>query len=127
MPPRDPRSRPQPWFVRRRFGAGYRPPAWQGWAIAAALLAAAIVVLVLVHASGARIAVLLVVVGSYTAVRWRFSGEPPDAADAPVERTPVAAREPVERTPEQVAAIARLRPESPSVATTAPSGRIRRR
>ena len=113
MPLPDSGPRPQPWFVRRRFGVGYRPLAWQGWAIAAVMVAAAIVVLVSVHASGARIAVLLVLVASYTAVGWRLSGERPDVADsAAVEAAPVVAREPVERTPQQVAAIAELRAEA---------------
>jgi ABC-2 type transport system ATP-binding protein len=95
---------------------GYRPLAWQGWAIAALLLAAAIAVLVSVHASSARIAVVLVLVAVYTAVGWRFSGELPDLADAAGDATGeaagVVAREPVERTPEQVAAIAELRVEA---------------
>lgn len=113
MPLPDSGPRPQPWFVRRRFGVGYRPLAWQGWAIAAVMVAAAIVVLASVHASGARIAVLLVLVASYTAVGWRLSGERPDVADsAAVEAAPVVAREPVERTPQQVAAIAELRAEA---------------
>jgi ABC-2 type transport system ATP-binding protein len=113
MPLPDSGPRPQPWFVRRRFGVGYRPLAWQGWAIAAVMVAAAIVVLVSVHVSGARIAVLLVLVASYTAVGWRLSGERPDVADsAAVEAAPVVAREPVERTPQQVAAIAELRAEA---------------
>ena len=79
MPPPELGSRPQPWFVRRRYGVGYRPLAWQGWAIAGVLVAATVVVLALVHASAARIVIVLALVVVYTAVGWRLSGERPDA------------------------------------------------
>ena len=112
MPPPDLGSRSQPWFVRRRYGVGYRPLAWQGWAATGVLVAAAVVVLAVVHGSSARIVIVLALVAVYTAVGWRLSGERRDAADAVEELPAVAAREPVERTPEQVAAIARLRTEA---------------
>jgi ABC-2 type transport system ATP-binding protein len=112
MPPPELGSRSQPWFVRRRHGVGYRPLAWQGWAIAGVLLAAAVVVLVVVHASTARIVIVLALVAVYTVVGWRLSGERQDVGDAVEEAPTVAAREPVERTPEQVSAIARLRAEA---------------
>jgi ABC-2 type transport system ATP-binding protein len=112
MPPPELGTRPQPWFVRRRYGVGYRPLAWQGWVIAGALVAATIVVLAVVHATPARIVIVLALVALYTAVGWRLSGERQDAEDAVEEAAAVAAREPVERTPEQVAAIARLRAEA---------------
>jgi len=118
MPPPELGSRSQPWFVRRRYGVGYRPLAWQGWAIVGVLVAAAIVVLAVVHASTARIVIVLALVAVYTAVGWRLSGERPDVGGA-VEETPaIAAPEPAERTPEQVAAIAKLRAE----ASTPPPG-----
>ena len=112
MPPPEPGSRSQPWFVRRRYGVGYRPLAWQGWAIVGVLVAAAIAVLAVVHASTARIVILGALVAGYTVVGWRLSGEPEDVGEAVEEAAAVAAREPVERTPEQVAAIARLRAEA---------------
>ncbi|MGD0981959.1 MAG: ABC transporter ATP-binding protein [Solirubrobacteraceae bacterium] len=111
MPPSELGSRSRPWFVRRRYGVGYRPLAWQGWAIAGAFVAAIVVLVAVVHTSTARIVSVIALVGLYTAVGWRLSGErhPGDTVDmAPT----VATREPVERTPEQVAAIARLRAEA---------------
>src|SRR5579872_2994773 len=45
MPPSEPGSRSRPWFVRRRYGVGYRPFAWQGWLIAAALVGVTIIAL----------------------------------------------------------------------------------
>lgn len=112
MPPPELGPRSQPWFVRRRFGVGYRPLAWQGWAIAGALVAATVVVVAVVHASTARIAILVAMVAVYTAVGWRLSGERQELGDGLEEEPAVAPREPVERTPEQVAAIARLRSEA---------------
>jgi len=112
MPPPELGTRSRPWFVRRRYGVGYRPLAWQGWVIASVLLAAAIVALLVVHASTARIVIVLALVAVYTGVGWRLSGERQDAANAAEEAPAVAPREPVERTPEQVAAIARLRAEA---------------
>jgi ABC-2 type transport system ATP-binding protein len=112
MPPPELGTRPQPWFVRRRYGVGYRPLAWQGWAIVGVLVAAAIVVLAVVHASTARIVIVLALVGVYTAVGWRLSGKRPDEPEDVEEAPGLAAREPVERTPEQVAAIAQLRAEA---------------
>ena len=96
----------QPWFVRRRYGFGYRPLAWQGWAIAAALIGLAIVVVVLVHTSAVRIAVALALVAVYTAVGWRLSGERPEAGEAIEEAPAPEAREPAQLTSEQTAAIA---------------------
>ncbi len=112
MPPSELEPRSQPWFVRRRYGVGYRPLAWQGWAIAGVLVAAAIVALVVVHASTARIVIVGALAVVYTAVGWRLSGERQDVGDAVEEEPALAAREPVERTPEQVAAIASLRAEA---------------
>jgi len=112
MPSPEPGSRPQPWFVRRRHGVGYRPLAWQGWLIAGVLVAATIAVLTVVHASIARIVIVLALLGVYTAVGWRLSGERPDEQQDVEEEPVVIAREPVERTPEQEAAIARLRVEA---------------
>src|SRR5579863_2088038 len=114
MPPSEPRARSQPWFVRRRYGFGYRPLAWQGWAIAAVMVGAAIAVVVAVHASGARIAVVAVLAVSYTAIGWRLSGERRELAGEVEEEEPaVAPREPAaELTPEQSAAIQALRAEA---------------
>jgi ABC-2 type transport system ATP-binding protein len=113
MGPAEHGSRSQPWFVRRRYGFGYRPAAWQGWVIAALLVAATIAVLLAVHGSSARIAAVLALVAVYTVVGWRLSGERAQVGDTPTEEEPEGApREPVERTPEQVAAIAALRAEA---------------
>ncbi len=115
MRPPEPGSRPQPWFVRRRYGVGYRPFAWQGWVIAAVLVAATLAALALVHGSATRIVIVLALVGVYTAVGWRLSGErrdAGDAGDAAEELESVPARDPVERTAEQVAVIAELRAEA---------------
>ncbi|HEX6539237.1 MAG TPA: hypothetical protein VF155_08665 [Candidatus Dormibacteraeota bacterium] len=35
-----------PWFVRRRFGYGWRPVAWQGWVVTAFFIAAVITAVV---------------------------------------------------------------------------------
>jgi ABC-2 type transport system ATP-binding protein len=91
---------------------GYRPLAWQGWVIAGVLVAATVVVLAVVHASTARVVVVIALVGVYTAVGWRLSGERPDEPEDVEEAPVVVTREPVERTPEQVAAIAQLRAEA---------------
>jgi ABC-2 type transport system ATP-binding protein len=112
MPPPEPGSRPRPWFVRRRYGVGYRPLAWQGWVIAGVLVAVTVVVVVAVHASTARIVIVLALLAAYTAVGWRLSGERLSAQDEVEEVPAPAAREPVERTPEQLAVIARLRSEA---------------
>ena len=112
MPPSELGSRSQPWFVRRRFGVGYRPLAWQGWVITAVLVGAAIAVAAAVHGSTARIAIIAAVVAVYTAVAWRLSGERANAEEAIEEAPAVPVRAPVERTPEQVAAIASLRAEA---------------
>ncbi|HEX4035781.1 MAG TPA: ABC transporter ATP-binding protein [Solirubrobacteraceae bacterium] len=117
MPPSEPGPRSQPWFVRRRYGFGYRPLAWQGWAIAGAMVAVVIVVVVAVHASAARIAVIAALAVSYTAVAWRLSGERADVSGAVEEEESASpAREPVGLTSEQSAAVAALRAEA---ATTA--------
>jgi ABC-2 type transport system ATP-binding protein len=116
MPPSQLGPRSQPWFVRRRYGVGYRPLAWQGWVIAGVLVAATVLALAVVHASTARIVTVLALVAVYTAVGWRLSGERQEGADTVEEAAAPEAREPVERTPEQVAAIAGLRAE----ASTAP-------
>ncbi|HEY1775144.1 MAG TPA: ABC transporter ATP-binding protein [Solirubrobacteraceae bacterium] len=113
MAPPELGSRSQPWFVRRRFGVGFRPLAWQGWAIAGVLAAATVVVVLVVRTSGVRIAIVAAMVVVYSVVGWRLSGERVDAVGAEEEEeSSEPAREPVERTPEQVAAIARLRAEA---------------
>jgi ABC-2 type transport system ATP-binding protein len=112
MPPPELGSRSRPWFVRRRYGVGYRPLAWQGWAIAGALVGATIVLVAVVQASTARIVIVVALAALYTAVGWRLSGERHDTGDTVDIAPAVATREPVERTPEQVAAIARLRDEA---------------
>ena len=122
MSPPDLGSRPQPWFVRRRFGVGYRPLAWQGWAIAGVLVAAAVVALLVVHTSTARIVLVLALVAVYNAVGWRLSGPRPDPGDAAEEAPTVAVRKPVERTPEQLEVMARLRAEASMPPRRSPSG-----
>jgi ABC-2 type transport system ATP-binding protein len=122
MPPPEPGPRSQPWFVRRRFGVGYRPLAWQGWAIAGALVAGTVVVVAIVHVSAVRIAILLAMVAVYTAVGWRLSGERPDRGDTLEEEPALTPREPVERNPEQVAAIAQLRAEASTPRSRSGSG-----
>jgi ABC-2 type transport system ATP-binding protein len=122
MPPPELGSRSQPWFVRRRFGVGYRPLAWQGWVITGVMVGAAIVVAAVVHGSTARIAIVIAVVAVYTAVAWRLSGARADAGDAVEEASAVPVREPVERTSEQAAAIATLRAEAAT--STARRGQV---
>jgi len=122
MSPPDLGSRPQPWFVRRRSGVGYRPLAWQGWAIAGVLVAAAVVALLVVHTSTARIVLVLALVAVYNAVGWRLSGPRPDPGDAAEEAPTVAVRKPVERTPEQLEVMARLRAEASMPPRRSPSG-----
>jgi ABC-2 type transport system ATP-binding protein len=101
---------------------GYRPLAWQGWAIAGVLLAAAVVALLVVHTSTARIVLVLALVAAYNAVGWRLSGARQDPADAAEETPSVAVRKPVERTPEQLAVMARLRAEASTPPRRSPTG-----
>jgi ABC-2 type transport system ATP-binding protein len=122
MPPPDLGSRSRPWFVRRRLGVGYRPLAWQGWAITGVLVAAAVVALLVVHTSTLRIVLVLALVAVYTAVGWRLSGARQDLADAVEEAPTVAVRKPVERTPEQLAVMARLRAEASMPPRRLPTG-----
>jgi ABC-2 type transport system ATP-binding protein len=118
MPPPQLGSRPQPWFVRRRFGVGYRPLAWQGWVITGVMVAATVALVAAVRVSTVRIVVLVVFAVVYFAVGWRLSGERPDPADAVEEAdAPAVERAPAARTPEQAAAIAQLRAEASKSAT----------
>ncbi|MGH7686817.1 MAG: hypothetical protein ACREN2_08380 [Candidatus Dormibacteria bacterium] len=49
-----------PWFVRRRFGYGWRPYAWQGIVITAVLIAAAAITAVLSRVNRAPLGLLVI-------------------------------------------------------------------
>jgi ABC-2 type transport system ATP-binding protein len=61
------------WFVRRRFGFGFRPTAWQGWLITAIALGAAIGALAGLRKSGGEY-LFVGVVGLYLALGYSFGG-----------------------------------------------------
>jgi ABC-2 type transport system ATP-binding protein len=111
MPPPELGSRSQPWFVRRRYGVGYRPLAWQGWAIAGLLVGATAALVATVHTSTVRIVVVAALIVAYTAIGWRLSGERVQDADAEADGEPAdgAPRPRAELSPEQAAAIRELR------------------
>ena len=125
MPPPELGSRSQPWFVRRRYGVGYRPLAWQGWVITGILVGATAAVFATVHTSTVRIVVVAALIVAYTAIGWRLSGERAEDGDAEADGEPAdgAPRPRAELSPEQAAAVRELR----ASATPRPAGRRRTR
>jgi ABC-2 type transport system ATP-binding protein len=75
----------QPWFRRRRAGLGSRPVTWQGWLITLSTLALVVAVLVLMHASPARIPLVILLLGAYVVVAL-LTGGAASAADPVVEQ-----------------------------------------
>lgn len=61
------------WFIRRRFGFGFRPRTWQGWLITAIAVGAAIGGFTGLRKSGGEI-LTVGVVGLYLAVGYSFGG-----------------------------------------------------
>jgi ABC-2 type transport system ATP-binding protein len=61
------------WFVRRRFGVGFRPVTWQGWLISVVALGAAVGGLVGLKKSDGDV-LLVGVVGLYLALGFSFGG-----------------------------------------------------
>jgi ABC-2 type transport system ATP-binding protein len=81
------------WFRRRRVGLGWRPVSWQGWALTAVAIAAAIAAAVLLRASSARLPVLVLILALYAIVALltggRERGDP--QPDEPLADVPEAA------------------------------------
>jgi ABC-2 type transport system ATP-binding protein len=84
--------RSQQWFQRRKVGLGWRPSDWHGWLITLLAATGVIAVLVLLHASSARIPVTILIVAGYAVVALATGGA--RAADAPVEADQPSESEP---------------------------------
>jgi hypothetical protein len=56
------------WFRRRRIGVGWQPASWQGWLITLVMLVAVLGVLTRMHHSGARLPIVIAIVGVYAIV-----------------------------------------------------------
>ena len=97
------------WFRRRSGGLGWRPVAWQGWAVTLIAVGCAIGVPLLLHASSARVPVVILIVAAYAVVALRTGGARPDDAPPPAGTTKTTtrtAREPATAgTDEHVAAL----------------------
>ena len=66
--------RSQRWFQRRRAGLGWRPAAWQGWAITLFTAAAMGAALVLLRGSSARVPIAVAIAAVYTVVALATGG-----------------------------------------------------
>ena len=64
----------QPWFRRRRIGFGWRPVSWEGWATTAVTVGLAVVVLVVLHGSPARIPIVILVLAVHAIVAMATGG-----------------------------------------------------
>jgi len=64
----------RPWFRRRRVGLGWRPIGWQGWLVTGVAVALAAGALTLLHASSARVPIVILVVAVYAAVALATGG-----------------------------------------------------
>lgn len=96
----------QRWFRRRGVGLGSRPVTWQGWLITLTTLALVVAVLVLMHASPARIPLVILLLGAYAVVAL-LTGGAASAADPAVEQQALV--EPVQ--PRALRSLTTRRPE----------------
>jgi ABC-2 type transport system ATP-binding protein len=64
----------RPWFRRRRVGVGWRPIRWQGWVVTVVAAALAGAAPTLLHASSARIPIVILVVAVYAVVALATGG-----------------------------------------------------
>jgi ABC-2 type transport system ATP-binding protein len=76
----------RPWFRRRRVGLGWRPIRWQGWLVTVAAVALAAGALTLLHASSARVPIVILIVAVYAVVALATGGARPAEAAAPEDR-----------------------------------------
>jgi ABC-2 type transport system ATP-binding protein len=76
----------QRWFQRRRTGLGWKPAAWEGWAITLVVVGAVVTVVVLLRGSSARIPVVIAILGVYVVVALATGGSRPGAVPSPDER-----------------------------------------
>jgi ABC-2 type transport system ATP-binding protein len=67
----------RPWFRRRRVGLGWRPISWQGWLVTAMAAALAVGTLTLLHATSARVPIVILILAVYTVVARLTSGARP--------------------------------------------------
>jgi ABC-2 type transport system ATP-binding protein len=74
------------WFQRRRVGIGWRPAAWQGWAITVAVVGGLVGALVLLRGSSARIPVVIAILAAFAIVALATGGRRLPERDAPDER-----------------------------------------
>jgi ABC-2 type transport system ATP-binding protein len=85
----------RPWFRRRRVGLGWRPVAWQGWAITFVAVGAAAAVLALLRGSPARIPIAILILAAYALVALVSGG-----ARAQTAASPTGDAEPVDASAE---------------------------
>ena len=95
----------KPWFHRRRTGLGWQPISWQGWLTTLVAIALAIVVLTVVHASAARIPLVILILAGY-AILALLTGGTKRKATVPAADDPAPAVEALEPT----VAVRRVRP-----------------
>jgi ABC-2 type transport system ATP-binding protein len=76
----------QRWFQRRRTGLGWRPAAWQGWAITLVVVGSVVAVVVLLRGSSARVPVVFGIFAAYTAVALATGGSRRGEVTPPRER-----------------------------------------
>jgi ABC-2 type transport system ATP-binding protein len=73
----------RPWFRRRQVGLGWRPIRWQGWLVTVGAVALAVGALTLLHASSARVPIIILIVAVYAVVALATGGARSAEAAAP--------------------------------------------
>ena len=73
----------RPWFRRRQVGLGWRPIRWQGWLVTVGAVALAVGALTLLHASSARVPIVILIVAVYAVVALATGGARSAEAAAP--------------------------------------------
>ena len=76
----------RPWFRRRQVGLGWRPITWQGWLVTVVAVALAVGALTLLHASSARVPIVILIVAVYAVVALATGGARPAEAAAPEDQ-----------------------------------------
>jgi ABC-2 type transport system ATP-binding protein len=72
-----------PWFRRRRVGVGWRPITWEGRLVTVAAVALAVGALTLLHASSARVPIVILIGAVYAVVALATGGAGPAKAAGP--------------------------------------------
>ena len=83
------------WFRRRQVGLGWRPVSWQGWAVTLIAVALIVGVLAALHASPARIPIVIAILAVYACVAVVTGGRESLAVSSPLEDAPEPAHETV--------------------------------